>query len=281
MGMKKLAQILLPLLVTASISSYANTSTKPMPIFDSHSHYSLADSLALSPEQIQQRYDRNHIIGALISSTPTTKTELLYQAMPNRIIPFLSLYKTKANKPNWMLDLTTLNNLNATLNHFSYQGIGEFHIFKQDVYSPVLTQVIKIAQQRDLTVMIHGDAEIVDRIFKLAPNTTVIWAHLGTHPTPEFLSQVFKRHPKKLYMDTSVRDTLFVTSEGQLKPEWRTFFIQHQDKLLAAIDTFSTQRWLKFDDAVSQIRLWLEQLPQPVAEKIAYQNALKLFQPPQ
>lgn len=278
--MKKIPQILLSLLIiTASINGYANTSTNPMPIFDSHSHYSLADSQALSPKEIQQRYDRNHIIGALISSTPTAKTELLYQAMPNRIIPFLSLYKTKANKPNWMLDLTTLNNLHTTLDHFPYQGIGEFHIFKQDVYSPVLTQVIKIAQQRNLMIMIHGDTEIVDRIFKLAPNITVIWAHLGTHPTPKSLSQVFKRHPTHLYMDTSVRDKLFVTASGQLKAEWKAFFIQHQDKLLAAIDTFSTQRWLNFDDAVNNLRHWLKQLPKPVAEKIAYRNALDLFQP--
>ncbi|QBZ83817.1 amidohydrolase 2 [Hydrogenovibrio crunogenus] len=275
--MKKLQSVLLILSIGLSLNSAA----EPMPIFDSHSHYSLADSQTLSPEQIQQRYDRNHIIGALISSTPTAKTELLYQAMPNRIIPFLSLYQTKANKPNWMLDLSTLNGLNATLDHFPYQGIGEFHIFKQDVYSPVLAKVIKTAQQRNLMIMIHGDAEIVDHIFKLAPNTTVIWAHLGTHPTPNSLAKIFKRHPTHLYMDTSVRDNLFVTASGQIKPEWKAFLIQHQDKLLAAIDTFSTQRWLRFDDAVSKIRLWLEQLPKPVAEKIAYQNALDLFQPPQ
>ncbi|MDG4812714.1 amidohydrolase [Hydrogenovibrio sp. 3SP14C1] len=273
--MKKLQSIFLTLLIGLSL----NSSAESMPIFDSHSHYSLADSQALSPKEIRQRYDRNHIIGALISSTPTSKTELLYQAMPNRIIPFLSLYRTKANKPNWMLDLTTLNTLETKLDHFPYQGVGEFHIFKQDVYSPVLTQVIKTAQKRNLMIMIHGDAEIVDQIFKLAPKTTVIWAHLGTQPTPEFLSQVFKRHPTHLYMDTSVRDTLFINETNQLKPEWRTFFIQHQDKLLAAVDTFSTQRWLKFDDAVSKIRLWLEQLPKPVAEKIAYQNALNLFHP--
>uniref|UniRef100_Q31EP5 Amidohydrolase n=1 Tax=Hydrogenovibrio crunogenus (strain DSM 25203 / XCL-2) TaxID=317025 RepID=Q31EP5_HYDCU len=277
--MKRLPQLLLSLFITASFNSYADTLANPMPIFDSHSHYSLADSQALSPEQIQQRYDRNHIIGALISSTPTANTEQLYRAMPNRIIPFLSLYKTKTNKPNWMLDLTTLHDINAKLDHFPYQGIGEFHIFKQDVYSPVLAQVIKTAQQRNLMIMIHGDAEIVDRIFKLAPNITVIWAHLGTHPTPESLSHIFKRYPTHLYMDTSVRDKLFVSATGELKPEWQAFLIQHQDKLLAAIDTFSTQRWLNFDDAVNNLRLWLEQLPKPVAEKIAYQNALNLFQP--
>jgi len=273
--MKKHQSILLTLLIGLSLKGFA----EPMPIFDSHSHYSLADSLALSPEQIRQRYDRNHIIGALISSTPTAKTKLLYQAMPNRIIPFLSLYRTKANKPSWMLDLTTLNTLETKLDDFPYQGVGEFHIFKQDAYSPVLAQVIKTAQQRNLMIMIHGDAEIVDRIFKLAPNITVIWAHLGTHPTPKSLSQVFKRHPTHLYMDTSVRDKLFVTASGQLKAEWKTFFIQHQDKLLAAIDTFSTQRWLTFDTAVNNLRHWLKQLPKPVAEKIAYRNALDLFQP--
>ncbi|MGC9386529.1 MAG: amidohydrolase, partial [Hydrogenovibrio sp.] len=58
------------------------------------------------------------------------------------------------------------------------------------------------------------------------------------------------------------------------------FFIQHQDRMLAAIDTYSTLRWLTVGHALTKMRRWLNQLPRPVAEKIAYRNALQLFQRP-
>ncbi|KUJ76092.1 amidohydrolase [Thiomicrospira sp. XS5] len=249
-------------------------------MFDSHSHYSLADSRVLSPAQIISRYDKYNVIGAVISSTPTSKAELLYQHAPKRIIPFLSLYKTKANKPNWMLDLNTLNDIEAQLDAFPYQGIGEFHIFKQDTYSPVLKRIIQIADERSLMLQIHGDAEIVDRIFEISPNVQVIWAHLGTKPTPDFLASLLKRHPQNLYIDTSVRDGEFFDDRGRLNPEWESFFTQHQDRLLAAVDTYSTLRWLTVGHTLSKMRRWLTQLPPDVAHKIAYQNALKLFDRP-
>lgn len=274
-------QLILSVCLLAPIASLqANTDKTTLPIFDSHSHYSLADSQAISPAQVLSYYEKYNILGALISSTPTEKAELLYQADPKRIIPFLSLYKTKANKPNWMLDLNTLNDIEAQLNAFPYQGIGEFHIFKQNTYSPILKRIIEIAAKRKLMLQIHGDAAIVDRIFEIAPNIQVIWAHLGTHPTPQFLAKTLKRHPKNLYIDTSVRDDEFLNDKGQIKAEWKTFFINHQDQMLAAIDTYSTQRWLTLERTLAKMRRWLNQLPQPVAEKIAYRNALKLFQRP-
>lgn len=250
---------------------------KPIAIFDSHSHYSLADSQQLSPKDIQAIYKKHHIIGAQISSTPTENTEKLYSEISIPIIPFLSLYKTKQNKPNWMHDLNNAIRIETLLDAFPYQGIGEFHIFKQDTFSPVLKQVIKTAEKRGLMIQIHGDAEIIDRIFDIAPKITVLWAHLGTKPEPEFLNKVIQRHPNTLYIDTSVRDGLFVDADGKLKPEWNHFFIQNQNNILAAIDTYSTQRWQKFAEAVNPIRLWLNQLPKEVAEKIAYKNAQGLF----
>jgi hypothetical protein len=268
------------LLITSLAALIPTSQANTLPIFDSHSHYSLADSRVLSPAQIISRYDKYNVIGAVISSTPTSKAELLYQYAPKRIIPFLSLYKTKANKPNWMLDLNTLSDIETQLDAFPYQGIGEFHIFKQDTYSPVLKRIIEIADERNLMLQIHGDAEIVDRIFEISPNVQVIWAHLGTQPTPDFLASLLKRHPQNLYIDTSVRDGEFFDDQGRLTPEWKDFFIQHQDRLLAAIDTFSTLRWLTVGHTLSKMRRWLTQLPPGVAHKIAYQNALKLFDRP-
>ncbi len=87
------------LLITSLAALIPASQANTLPIFDSHSHYSLADSRVLSPAQIISRYDKYNVIGAVISSTPTSKAELLYQHAPKRIIPFLSLYKPKPTNP--------------------------------------------------------------------------------------------------------------------------------------------------------------------------------------
>ena len=246
------------------------------PLFDSHSHYAASDAKAFSPQAIAQKYQRLNIIGAMISSTPTEKTERLTQALPQKIVPFLSLYPNRAHKPVWMNRVSTLKDIEPQLKRFPYQGIGEFHIFRKDAYSPVLKKVVKIAQKQGLSLQVHGDATIIHRIYELAPDLTVIWAHLGTVPVPEYLSQILARHPH-LYIDTSVRDDLFVDDQNLLKPKWRRFFIKHQDRLLAGIDTYSTQRWKKLDAAVAKIRLWLNQLPEPTRSKLAWSNGLRVY----
>ncbi|MDR9499970.1 MAG: amidohydrolase family protein [Hydrogenovibrio sp.] len=249
------------------------------PLFDSHSHYSKSDAERFTPEDIANKYERLNIIGAMISSTPTEKTEALHQAMPDRIAPFLSLYPNRAHKPVWMQRLSTLEDIEAKLDRFPYQGIGEFHIFRQEAYSPVLERVVRIAEERNLSLQIHGDATIINRVYQLAPDLTVIWAHLGTVPVPEYLDRVLARHPN-LYIDTSVRDKLFTDEHGQLRPKWRDFFIKNQDRLLAAVDTYSTQRWERLDQAVANIRQWLNQLPEPARSKLAWQNGLDVYNMP-
>jgi len=252
-------------------------SKSPRPIFDSHSHYSSEDRQAFSSKEIEALFKKNHIIGAAITSSPTSNTEKLVTQQQTPIAPFLGLYRTRLDKTYWMHSPSILNRLEKKLDAFPYVGIGELHIFKKDVYSTVLARVIDIAEQRHLILMIHGDAEIIDKVFQLAPNLKVIWAHLGTHPCIGLLSYMLNKYPQNLYIDTSVRDSLLLDDNQWLKPEWEAFFTQHQNRVLVAVDTYSKQRWQGLDQAVARIRLWLNQLPNDVADKLAYQNAHQLF----
>lgn len=264
------------LVLTMQVLTF-NLHAQPIPIFDSHSHYSLADSQSFTPNEILKQLRDNHIIGALITSTPPILAKKLQQASNDLpIIPFYSLYPFKKHKPIWMNELDRMYKIEKELKDF--QGIGEFHIFKKDTYSPALKKVVETAQKHQLKMLIHGDAEIIDRVFRLTPDAIIIWAHLGTRPNPEFLQRMLERYPKNLYIDTSVRDGLFVDEKTlQLKAEWKGFFIKNQNRMLAAIDTYSTYRWQNLDKAVNKVRLWLNQLPKDVATKIAYQNAISLF----
>lgn len=253
-----------------------------MPIFDSHLHYGGEDTKAYAPEEVMAIFDRNQVSHALISSTPNDGTEALYHYAPKRIIPFLGVYETLLDKRDWMYDETVVSKAEEALKKGFYRGIGEFHIFAKDKKSPVFRGLVRLAEKHGLMLQAHGDAEIIDEIFEIAPTVTVLWAHMGTRPEPDFLRSVLQRHPENLYIDTSVRDTLLLGTDGYsdhrgLTPQWRQLFIDYQDRFMVAVDTFSVNRWNTFDSVVADIRQWLSQLPEPVARKLAYENAQRLF----
>ena len=221
-------------------------------------------------------FDRNHITHAMVTGNPTRHVEGLHAHAPERIIPFLSVYDSFRDKRDWMHDETIPARVERDLESGIYRGIGELHIFAKDRKSPVLRRLVEIAAERDLMLSIHGDAEIIDEIFAIAPDVTVLWAHMGTRPEPAFLREVLARHPEGLYIDTSVRDDRIIP-EGEILPEWRQLFIDHADRFLVGVDTFSVNRWQHFDQVAAKIRRWLDQLPPDVARQLAHENAEQLF----
>ncbi len=251
----------------------------PMPIFDAHLHYGGEKTTTIiSPSEVLDKLNRNHITHAQMSSTPNIGTRILYEKAAHRIVPFLSFYDSLTEKGVWGDDPNVLDRMEHNFKQGHYVGLGEFHLFKKDVDSPILAEVIEFAKKHQLIIQFHGDLEIIDKIFEIYPNATVLWAHLGTRPEPEFLTQALNRYPN-LYVDTSVRDESFVNNRGKLKQEWADFFIQQSDRVLIGVDTFSPNRWLTFDKVVRNIRFWLEQLPLDVQRKLAHENAHRLFDP--
>ena len=245
-------------------------------LFDSHLHYGGEDVKHYSPKQVIEIFDRNQVEYALVSSTPNDGTEQLYEYAPKRIIPFLGLYRTLGDKRDWMWDESVIPRLEKALESGIYRGIGEFHIFAKDRKSPVLKRVVEIAVERNLMLQVHGDGDILDEIFEQAPNVTILWAHMGTNPNPDFLRSVLKRHSNNLYIDTSVRDKQLLQT-GRLTPDWRKLFIDYQDNFTLAVDTFSVNRWNTFDLVVKDIHTWLGDLPSEVSKKLAFDNAYQLF----
>lgn len=264
-----------------------------LPLFDVHSHFTEEDAEVFPAEQIAARLDAAGIERMVVIGRPPELALRLHRAAPERVVPFLGAYRNTAEKRDWALDLRLPARMRATLleagntpadgatniEHKTgrFRGIGELHLFAPMRKSPVFRQVLALAAEFDLPVLLHGDAEIVDQAFEWQPNLTVIWAHLGTLPEPDRVRSMLRKHPQQLFVDTSVRDERFTDENGLLRPEWRSLFIDHQDRLLAAVDTFSSSRWQRLHEVSGQIRHWLGQLPQPVAEKLARGNAKRLF----
>ena len=49
------------------------------------------------------------------------------------------------------------------------------------------------------------------------------------------------------------------------------------DRMMIGTDTYVADRWVEYYGLIGEHRQWLEQLPAPLARKIAYENALKLL----
>ncbi|MEI2422024.1 hypothetical protein V6O07_17230, partial [Arthrospira platensis SPKY2] len=98
----------------------------------------------------------------------------MYREAPDRVVPFLGVYSSAVGKATWMYDPAVPERVRARLAEGDWAGIGELHIFARDARSSVLEALVRIAVEHDLMLMIHGDSEIIDRVFELAPEARVL-----------------------------------------------------------------------------------------------------------
>ena len=158
----------------------AGAAPPPAPMIDAHAHYSAPDAAAFAPAEVIARLDAAGVRRLVVTGSPPQLAQRLYRHAPNRIIPLLGVYASDLHKGNWVHDAGLPARVAAQLNAGEWAGIGELHLFANDAQQPVFAQLVRLAAARDLVLMIHGDAEVVERAFDLAPDVRVLWAHLGT-----------------------------------------------------------------------------------------------------
>ena len=248
------------------------------PLFDSHLHYSEKDAQHLTPQAILDLLDKNSIPYAVVTGTPAEHVSKLYNLAPERIVPLLSAYRHSEDKATWTNDKTLIPYLEKELEREYWRGIGELHIFAHDRHSKVFQQVIALASERQLPVLIHCDPAVIDTLYEIAPKLQIIWAHAGTFPYPDLVSNYLSRYPS-LFIDVSMRDAR-IAPNGMIDDDWYELFVTYPNRIMIGVDTFSTARWDIFNSAVGTIHNWLAQLPDEIAMKIAFVNASTLFNKP-
>jgi hypothetical protein len=259
----------------AATSGFAYDASPPAMI-DAHAHYSAPDAAALSADAVLARLDAAGVRQMVVTSSPPELAQALYRHAPTRIIPLLGVYTSDLHKANWMHDPGLPARAVAQLQSGTWAGIGELHLFAGDARQPVFEALARLAAARKLVLLIHGDAEVVEQAFAVAPEARVLWAHLGTQPEPPALASMLERYPG-LWIDTSVRDER-IAPGGTLQPAWRALFERYPDRFVVAVDTFSVNRWQHYETVVATIRNWVDPLPQPLKGKLLYENAARLFE---
>ena len=244
-------------------------------LFDAHVHYNQEHAVHFPPELIIAILDQNNVSHAVVTSNPPEHVKLLQLYAPERIIPLLGVYENADDKENWTQDASLPARIEAQLKQGGWKGIGELHLFADDRHSPVFRRIIELAGQYRIPLMLHTDPAVIDRLYEIAPEQPVIWAHAGTFPCPDLIADYLRRYPA-LSADLSVRDER-IAPGGQISDAWYELFITYPDRFMIGIDTYSLSRWRDYGGVARRIRQWTRQLPEETASKLLYENAAALF----
>ncbi len=248
-------------------------------LFDAHLHYNPAHAKAVTPDRVGPALAGAGIARAVILARDDDLIEAAMRAAPGVIVPFLDVYRPPTDKDGWMHDADLPErmrmHLDGGLETGDWRGIGELHLFADDRHSPVFEALVILAHEHGLPLMIHGDPAVIDRAYEIAPEAVILWAHAGTFPYPALIGDYLGRYPT-LHADLSMRSERLL-GDGFMPMEWLDLLIEHADRFMVGVDTFSATRWQEIEEHAEEIRAWLSQLPSDVAARIAFGNAERLF----
>jgi len=248
-----------------------------LPIFDAHIHYKEPAWGPYPVERVVRLMDKTGVAMGLVSSTPDEGTIELWEYAPNRIVPELRPYHDDAGSSNWTEFPEMEGYLKGRLEQYPHEGIGEFHIRSRAMWDEALfREIISMAKQRDIFLHVHSDAEPIRWLYDLDPEVKIIWAHAGLGEPAREVYRLMAEFPE-LVADTSLRETSILKLGGEIDPEWEKIVVEFQDRLMVGSDTWVNGQWDRYEDIIASNRRWLSHFSRPIAEKIAFRNAERLF----
>jgi len=161
-----------------------------------------------------------------------------------------------------------------------------------------VSRLLSAVDRRRVPVMLHWEVYDWDRdwpafdaLYSRFPGVTFIWPHAGFASHGQ-VAAVLSSHPnvmvtlsKKENAPGSIsseekREMLgepVVDACGKLLAQWRELFTRYPDRFMFATDAHKNFRWVKYGDIVEQWRLILGQLPDPIAQALAWRNAERVY----
>jgi hypothetical protein len=264
------------------------------PLFDAHLHYNVeawdGRSGPVPPQEAAARFQRNGVRAILSNSRPNEGTHTLagspqVRAAGVTVVPFVRLYRNRADYDNWYRDESihrmVLDELARGSAAGPFRGIGEFHLYDSaNANGPVARQLMQLAEERQLVVLAHVDDTAIDLLMANTPSRAqtarLIWAHTGIGGAPVArVDQLLAKYPL-LMGELSYRPGL-TCEGGKLCTPWRELLLKYPGRFVIGSDTWVNQRWDSYDDLMAGYRAWLGDLPADVARRIAWGNAATLF----
>jgi hypothetical protein len=198
----------------------------PGPIFDAHLHYNDEAFGGTHPlADVLGRMRRSGVRAIIANSRPNDGTKTLAsaraetQAAGVTVVPFVRLYRTRADYSGWFADPTIVEMVQRELAAGTaagpYRGLGEFHLYDSaNANGPVARELMQLAQEKDLAVLAHVDDNAIDLLMAHAPNARLIWAHTGIGGAPVARVRALLVKYPKLMGELSYRPGLTAANGG-------------------------------------------------------------------
>jgi hypothetical protein len=281
---------LAPLAAALTLAGAAHAADYSGPLFDAHLHYNVEAQGPHPLSDVLARLQRNGVKAIVANSRPNDGTKALASSALTRqagvtVVPFVRLYRDRADYDNWFRDESIYTMVQAELAGGTaagaFRGLGEFHLYDSaNANGPVAKKLMALAEAKNLAVLAHVDDAAIDLLMANTPSkgqkVRLIWAHTGIGgPSAARVDQLLARYPM-LMGELSYRPGL-TCEGGKLCPEWRALLLKYPARFMIGSDTWVNQRWEQYDDLMKGYRTWLGDLPPDAARRIRWDNGASLF----
>ena len=158
--------------------------------------------------------------------------------------------------------------------HGYFAGIGEFHLHGEEERSPVVARMVRFAREGKLMLHAHSDVAALEILFSLYPEGRIIWAHTGFSPPAGEIERMLDTYPG-LIAELSYHGGITIGTE-RISADWRQLLEGHAGRFLLGSDTWTSERWDRYEQIMADYRPWLDQLPPVIARQIAWGNAARI-----
>jgi hypothetical protein len=201
---------------------------------------------------------------------------MLYDRVPERIVPSLRPYRTPADQATFARDPSVVSYVQERLTERHYRGIGEFHLLPGDATQGAPVAFAALGSGGGPLLHVHADAVALRQFLDLRTDDTVLWAHAGMSESPATIQRILDAYPN-VWVELALRYD--IAPGGRLDPTWAALFLRYPDRFMVGTDTWVPSQWTRLPGLMADVRTWLRQLPPQVATAIAYSNAERLLAP--
>lgn len=281
----KRRHLVIAALASAAMSAVAGPYEGPL--FDAHLHYNVEAAEGPHPlPDVLGRMQRAGVRAIIANSRPNDGTKSLAGSPATRaagvtVVPFVRLYRHRADYDNWFRDPGIAAMVQAELAAGTaagpYRGLGEFHLYDSaNANGPVARQLMQLAEAKGLAVLAHVDDTSIELLLAHAPKARLIWAHTGIGGVPVAKVKALLKTYPTLMGELSYRPGL-TDGDGRLSDEWKALLTESPDRFLIGSDTWVNGRWADYEGLMAGARRWLGDLDPAIARRIAWGNGAVLF----
>ncbi len=281
--------------------SPAGIAEQAAPLADVHLHYNWDQAEILDPSEAISRLKNNGVTLAVVSSKPPALALELAEAADGWVIPFFMPYLEPERKGDWFYDSRVLQAARNALSSGLYQGLGEMHLIvgfapSLEKRQPTIDGLVELGVEYDVPLSMHveaGSHRYFLPLCKRHPTARIFWAHAGGVLKASEVSALLDACAN-VWVDMSARDPMrygglhaIVDNAGRLTPEWERFVLDYHERIMIGSDPFFVEDqlywdepntgWDHLDTFITFHRRWLSFLPEEIARKIRFDNAVHFF----